>query len=207
MPMCDFFTRFGIFALRNFFDQQTCERLRSEVSAATTVRATVVDQEREVVDESVRRTARAQISPETVATIESRLKLLKPSLERHFDMTLPSFEEPQCLVYKENCFFRPHRDNGADPDYPAYIKNRQVSLVAFLNGEMPAPQKASYCGGALTFYGLVDNPAWEKYGFSLTGEAGLLIAFRSDIMHEITPITWGERYTVVSWLWSTPPTN
>jgi SM-20-related protein len=31
------------------------------------------------------------------------------------------------------------------------------------------------------------------------GEPGLLVAFRSDTVHEVLPVTHGERFTVVSW--------
>jgi SM-20-related protein len=30
-------------------------------------------------------------------------------------------------------------------------------------------------------------------------EAGLLIAFRSEMLHEVEPVTSGERVTIVSW--------
>ena len=54
-------------------------------------------------------------------------------------------------------------------------------------------------GGSLTFYGLMKAPGMEKAGMPLAPEAGLLVAFRSDIMHEVNPVTRGERYTLVSW--------
>jgi hypothetical protein len=55
-----------------------------------------------------------------------------------------------------------------------------VSVVSFLNGEAEAPGGDGYCGGALTFYGLLRDPRANQLGFPLAGEAGLLIAFRSD---------------------------
>jgi predicted 2-oxoglutarate/Fe(II)-dependent dioxygenase YbiX len=38
-------------------------------------------------------------------------------------------------------------------------------------------------------------------GLPVTGEAGSLIAFPSDMVHEVTPVSRGERYTVVSWFY------
>jgi predicted 2-oxoglutarate/Fe(II)-dependent dioxygenase YbiX len=32
------------------------------------------------------------------------------------------------------------------------------------------------------------------------GERGLLVAFDSGIAHSVTPVTHGERFTVVTWL-------
>jgi predicted 2-oxoglutarate/Fe(II)-dependent dioxygenase YbiX len=31
------------------------------------------------------------------------------------------------------------------------------------------------------------------------GEPGTLVAFRSETTHEVTPVTHGQRYTIVSW--------
>jgi SM-20-related protein len=33
----------------------------------------------------------------------------------------------------------------------------------------------------------------------LIGEPGLLVAFRSDVLHEVEAVTHGERYSIVSW--------
>ncbi len=51
----------------------------------------------------------------------------------------------------------------------------------------------------MTFYGLMEGAEWEKCAFSLEANSGLLIAFRSDVLHEVKPVTFGERLTVVSW--------
>ena len=82
------------------------------------------------------------------------------------------------------------------------MQQRQVSVVLFLNSESEIPNPDAYAGGSLTLYGLLQEPLWEKYGFSLKGETGLLVAFRSDVFHEVIPVTEGERFTVVSWFFS-----
>jgi len=51
----------------------------------------------------------------------------------------------------------------------------------------------------LTLYGLIPNPRWENYGFTVENEAGLLIAFPSGIVHEVTPVVRGRRFSIVSW--------
>jgi predicted 2-oxoglutarate/Fe(II)-dependent dioxygenase YbiX len=56
----------------------------------------------------------------------------------------------------------------------------------------------NYTGGSLTFYGLFDGKG-KNIGFPLIGQAGLLVAFRSVILHGVTSVTSGERFTVVSW--------
>jgi predicted 2-oxoglutarate/Fe(II)-dependent dioxygenase YbiX len=71
-----------------------------------------------------------------------------------------------------------------------------------VNGQSKQPAQDVYGGGSLVFYGLLDGSQWEKVGFPLEGEPGLLIAFRSDLLHEVQQVTFGHRYTVVSWFTS-----
>jgi predicted 2-oxoglutarate/Fe(II)-dependent dioxygenase YbiX len=74
-----------------------------------------------------------------------------------------------------------------------------VSVVVFLNAQATHPVEETFEGGALAFYGLMKAPGMEHAGIPLEPEAGLLVAFRSDVMHEVSPVTRGERYTLVSW--------
>jgi SM-20-related protein len=45
----------------------------------------------------------------------------------------------------------------------------------------------------------MDDERARSVGFPLIGEAGLLLAFRPNLVHEVTPVTHGERCTVVTW--------
>lgn len=74
-----------------------------------------------------------------------------------------------------------------------------MSVVIFLNSRSAVPGPGDYAGGALTFHGLVDDPAWRSFGFALDPTPGLPVAFPSHIVHEATPVTDGDRYTIVDW--------
>lgn len=202
MPNADFFARLGLFVVKDLFDPQLCKRFRREARLASNTQAMVVDKSGERVNKDFRKTKQAQVSTPTVSLVRERLLAVKPMLESHFDVMLAGCERPEFLVYKVGDFFRAHCDNTDDPDYTddlAYVRKRQVSVVIFLNGEAEEPRRGSYGGGSLTLYGIIDDPRLKTYGFPLLGEAGLLIAFRSDVFHEVTPVTQGERYTIVSW--------
>jgi predicted 2-oxoglutarate/Fe(II)-dependent dioxygenase YbiX len=103
------------------------------------------------------------------------------------------------LIYGPGDHFGPHCDSDGDCSKPAYVRERRISVVIFLNGGTRSPPHETYEGGALVLYGLVGGPAGRAYGIPLAGEPGLLIAFRSDLLHEVTPVTRGQRYTIVSW--------
>ena len=194
MPQAAFFTRFGLFAAEEFLDGSTSARVATEMRERGGRPATV-SLSAEHVDEAYRRTTLADVSEATRALVEDRIRAALPAIARHFDEPLEDMERAQFLLYREGDHFRRHSDSprGEQPSNEGTV--RRVSLVLFMNGEGPADQADSYGGGHLTFYGLMG----EGLGLPLTGTPGLLVAFRSDVVHAVTPVTHGERCTVVSW--------
>ncbi len=74
-------------------------------------------------------------------------------------------------------------------------------MVVFLNEPGETLDPPGYGGGLLTFAGLLDDPKLRTVGVPLVAETGLLVAFRSDMLHAVTPVTHGERYTIVTWFY------
>ena len=200
MPNADFFPRFGLFVDRDFLDAEACARLRSDVQSATRIPATVRDKgDTYTVDESVRRTKWADVSAEARSFVEERVRALRPVLEKHFNLELTGCQQLQFLVYREGDFFQAHVDSVREPDAAEFSRERRLAMVLFLNSESEEPGPDFYGGGSLTFYGLLTDPRAKSYGLPLVGEAGLLVAFLPEVVHEVTPVTHGERYTVVTW--------
>jgi SM-20-related protein len=196
MPKAGFFRKLGLVAVEAFLEAETCSDLRSSCASSRFERGSVIgdDDAQGVVDECVRLVSRAVVSPEILRAMKRRLTTLLPELEKHFAVSLNGLEGPEFLVYDPGCFYTPHRD--ASPG--ASTESRLVSFVVFLNGESQQPTPDCYCGGSLTFHGLMDGP-FQKCAFSLEADTGLLIAFRSSTLHEVRPVTAGQRYSVVGW--------
>jgi len=76
-------------------------------------------------------------------------------------------------------------------------EDRKVSVSIFLNQESATPESGEYGGGSLVFSNYRHEP--EAQEFRLGGEAGMLVAFRSETTHEVKPVTHGERYAIVTW--------
>jgi len=68
-----------------------------------------------------------------------------------------------------------------------------------VNPHADVPRDGCYGGGALTLYELFDGTGGQKIGLPVDPEPGLLITFVSSLLHSVTPVTHGERCTVVSW--------
>lgn len=169
------------------------------MSAAPTEKALVTTSHGEDrLDLHSRKVDSSILPKETTAPLKQRLLGIQPELQRHFGKQLDGCESPEYLVYHPGDFFKPHLDGGGS-EINEEIRRRRVSVVIFLNRESPEPAEGAYGEGQLTFYGLMEGAQWEKCAFPLMAEPGLLVAFPSDKWHEVTPVSHGRRFTVVTW--------
>lgn len=199
MPNGTILGHLGFFVRRGLLSRELCRLIRGEMAAATQVPAMVrpVGEASGVVDQRTRRTGVASVSASTRAIMEDHLRATKPALEHHFEVQLSGWQRPRFYVYEEGDFFTPHRDRDTDdPAAPDWIKARQVSVSVFLNDEKGGADSESYSGGCMVFYGRRGD---GTFAIPLESEQGMLVAFRSDWIHEIRPVTSGRRYSIVTW--------
>jgi SM-20-related protein len=197
MTTLDGVARFGLFVLKGFFDERTCEAFVAEMRSAGGAPATVYGRSSTgSVDERVRKGTRHTPSPETVETVKRRLLECKREVEEHFSVSLGGCEEPQFLSYRVGDFFVAHQD-GNTGMLRLEQEERRVSVVIFLSRQSDAPEEGDYCGGSLVFHDW--RPGRRGGEFRLAGETGTLVAFRSETTHEVTPVTHGERHSIAGW--------
>lgn len=200
MPNADFFGRLGLFVVPDFLEPDFCQRYLLEAQSCHCSLAQLRRNGGVITDESHRRTQQLQVAPSTIQEIKARLRGVMPQVASHFQLTLQELEPPSFYRYQVGDFFGVHRD-VVEPDLPGsrFEKNRQISLILFLNGFAEVPSSTTFGGGTLTLYGLMGDPRSQNYGFPLEPEQGLLIGFPSQTWHEVKPVTHGERFTIVSW--------
>lgn len=199
MPRAEDLVALGLFAVRDFLEPELCARFRAAGREAGRAPATVIRKGESLLDERSRRTGRVELDAEARSVLEPRLTALIPRLETHFGVSLSAPQEPQLLVYRKGDFFRPHQDTDGSANEPEIVRRRQISAVVFLNSESRRFDGETYGGGSLAFFRLVEDPTWETVRTPLVGEEGLLVAFPSSVFHEVSPVTHGERYTIVTW--------
>jgi SM-20-related protein len=200
MPRAAFFQNLGLFVTPGFLEPRLCDQLRGQLSQARSTASTLVSEQTSnegVLNQSVRKTESVHLEGPIRAQIRRRFLDLMPALEDHFQLALADCQGPEFLSYKTGAFYLAHRD--ASKSGPQRASQRRVSAVLFLNAQSKEPAEDTYGGGALMFYGLLEGSQREKAGLPLAGESGLLVAFRSDLLHEVQPITFGRRYTAVGW--------
>lgn len=186
--------KFDLSIVKEFFDAATCRQIvddmrRSPVSAALTY-----GKGEAAVDERVRRARRISPSADTVASVTRRLEEHRKKLEEHFGIELSGLEEPQFLCYRIGDFFVAHQDGNTGLVNLETDRTRRVSVTLFLNNQSAEQQPDTYGGGSLVFS---DWRTSARHEF--VGEAGMLLAFRSETTHEVIPVTHGERYAIVTW--------
>lgn len=184
----------NLFTVQQFLEPGVCREIVAEMSAAQGDAATVYGRTTlGAVEQNIRKTLRIRPSVATVESIVSRLLVLKEQVEEHFAVALSECEDPQFLRYREGDFFVAHQDGNTGMTL-LDTERRLVSTVLFLSRESDSPETGAHCGGSLLFTNL---RTFEKV--RVVGEPGMLVAFRAETTHEITPVTHGERYSIVSW--------
>ena len=188
---------FGLLIKEGFFDASTCRQIVAEMRSGQGELATVYGRDPSgAVDERVRKAIRYTLSRETVETVKQRLWACQKEFEDFFRVRLSSCEDPHFLRYRVGDFFVAHQDGNTGMlrlDQEA----RRVSVTIFLNGHSDALEDDTYRGGSLVFHDW--RPGQTNKEFRLDGELGSLVAFRSETTHEVTPVIFGERYSIACW--------
>ncbi len=177
----------GVFVVPAFLDDATCGRLRAAMDSGRAASAEVyVDGY--VVDERVRRAFDVDVDPAIVDEVERALDAVRGDVSRFFDTALTTMEGPGFLRYPPGGFYRAHRDR-LDAEREEGLP-RRVSAVLFL----------TCCeGGALRLHGV--DAAGQPIIADIPPAAGTLVAFRSDVLHEVLPVIAGVRDAIVDWFY------
>ena len=201
MPGVEFFRHLGLFLIEKFLAEDDCKKLIDLIAVAPKVRGGVIGDHGTLrMDERRRSVDDAQLPPSAVVELKQSFLDLQPDLEAHYKMPLVwGGEGPDYLLYRTGDFFKPHDDVTVyPPDPTSRIARRRVAVVLFLNRHAHEPGEDCFGGGLLRFYGLLNGPQWQDCPLGLEPQPGLLVAFPSRLVHEVTPITFGERYSILT---------
>ncbi len=189
---------FNLYQVPDFLDARTCSEIIGELCRSRETPATTYGRsESGLVDETTRKVARVTLSPSTVERVSNRLLDHRDEVGAHFGMQLGDLESPQFLRYQVGDFFVAHQDGNTGLLRLEREQSRRISVIIFLNRQSETPEAGTYEGGSLVFSEW--RPTRQRGQLTLSGEAGMLVAFPSDFTHEVTAVTRGQRYSIVSW--------
>ena len=142
---------------------------------------------------SIRNAALVEPTAVVIDRIGARLDSCRAHISEAFGLALGEREGAGFLRYPEGGFYLPHRDRGDDPTWKAAAR-RAVALVLFLNSSRETSPHGDFDGGVLRLF----PPDGE---IDVLPEAGMLVAFPADMLHEVRPVRGGTRDTVVDWFY------
>ena len=187
------FSFLGIKVQHNFFEKNYCNTLVNAMQFANKQKARIRQQGKGIEDETIRNTYRVNLAADILEDCHRKIRLdLKPNLEAFFKTKFTHIQPLEFLSYDAGHFFKPHIDIIPEKN------KRKVSVVIFLNQQGNAKNEADYGGGNLCLYGLRKN--FPNQGLAIPNTQGLMVAFKSDVLHEVTPVEWGNRCSLVVWL-------
>jgi SM-20-related protein len=188
VPIPDLLRRAGVFLKPGFLDLATCRAICAEMMAAagepghiTTSAGT------QMVDPTFKNLRSVDVSPGLTDEVSARLTAIRPELDAHFGAALGEGEGVMFYRYAAGDFFAKHQDTYG---------GRRASIVLFLN-DPSGGAGVAYEGGSLVLFDLFDDPRMANHGVSVPAEAGLLVAFRPELRHEVTPVVSGTRCVMV----------
>ena len=192
MPRAD---TIDLHIVENFFDISTCRHLIEEIRRSEHHSAlTYGKSDRGTADERTRKVKRASLDSQIVDRVAAHLREHLTSLREYFGIPLRTIEEPQFLWYRPGDFFVAHQDGNTKLIQLESDRLRRISLSIFLNDQTNDELPDSYSGGSLVF---TDRLTGDRR--KVPGGTGKLVAFRSELTHEVTPIKRGERFAIVTW--------
>ena len=154
--------------------------------------ATIIDKKKEAghdTDLEVRNTLWYTITDKVAKKLEEAVAgCFKNIVAPKYNCQFKSYEPVQFLGYPVGGHYKGHNDgehfNHKTRQWEK-IMDRDVSFLFYLNDQ--------YGGGELEFYDL---------GLTIKPKKGMMIVFPSykEFSHKVHPVTWGHRYSLVSWV-------
>jgi len=186
---------FDLHIVDNFFAADTCACLVEKIRRAEQDTAlTYGSGDTGAVAERTRKVRQARLDRETISWVTAKLIDYMPNLREHFSLPLSTCEEPQFLWYGPGDFFVAHQDGNTGLLRLETDRLRRVSVSILLNRRNELEESKLGDGGALVF---TDRPSGNR--LAVNEDAGKMIAFRSELTHEVTPVVRGDRFAIVTW--------
>ena len=159
-----------------------------DISQATTI-ADDPELDVEPTDLKIRNTLWYHITEDMNAKFEQAVAgCFKEDVAPRYNCQFKAYEPVQFLGYPPGGHYVGHND-GEKFNFKTRqwerVMERDISFLFYLNDQ--------YGGGELEFYDL---------GLTIKPKKGMMIAFPSykEFAHKVHPVTWGHRYSLVSWV-------
>jgi PKHD-type hydroxylase len=139
-----------------------------------------LDPEKQILNKKRRNTDIFWVDPNSVVGCIADKYIRMANVSAGWDYELTNTESIQIGRYYHGGFYGWHSDDIATTNNP-----RKLSFTLLLN------DPKEFEGGKFELKGLKEQPVLEQ---------GSIIVFPSSLIHRVTPVTSGERYSAVTWM-------
>jgi SM-20-related protein len=181
-----------------FLTAQECADLIRAMGESPSETAQVVRAGQSILDQSLRNCLDHHLpEPVKIAVGDLMLDYFRAHCGA-FDSDADAIYGPYFMSYSAGSFFRAHRDVANHRDDPPRLAAHRWSLLLYLNGRRADSELPGFEGGALTIY---DTALIRRdRRVVVVPEPGLLVLFRSHLMHEVALVREGTRYAAAGWM-------
>lgn len=187
-----------------FLSLDECRQIVHAMDSSPREPAQIVRAGESVLDETLRYCLDHHLPESFKHPIETRLTTFFDFHRVELDSDADFLYGPYFMSYGEGSFFRAHRDVANHKNDPPRLAAHRWSLLLYLNGREPAADLPIFDGGALIVY--ETDPRLHDRRVVIIPQPGLLVLFRSFLMHEVATVLNGTRYAVAGWM-SSSKTN
>jgi hypothetical protein len=188
----------NIATVRGFFAVPECAEIITEMNRVAREPAQVVRAGESILDQSLRFCFDHHLPDAFKDRIGERMARYFRRHREQFASDADYLYGPYFMSYEKGGYFRAHRDVANHKNDPARLAAHRWSLLLYLNGRDAASELPVFDGGALILY--ETDPAIRKRRVVIVPEAGMLVLFRSALMHEVAVLHDGTRYAVAGWM-------
>jgi predicted 2-oxoglutarate/Fe(II)-dependent dioxygenase YbiX len=188
----------SVLAVRDFISHEECRTLIEEIVASPSEQSHVVRAGESIVDQSLRNCLDHHVSQATSQRVARRLLVSFARIAERLGTDADALYGPYFVSYAAGSYFRCHRDVANHPDDPIRLASHRWSLVLYLNGRQEPSSLPTFDGGSLIVYS--PRISGRDRRVVVTPEPGMLVLFRSHLMHEVSSIRAGIRYAATGWM-------
>jgi predicted 2-oxoglutarate/Fe(II)-dependent dioxygenase YbiX len=199
MDQLQFRTR-SIASTAGFLSIAECSEIIRAMQASPREPAQVVRAGESILDQSLRFCLDHHFPDAFKRPIGNRMAAYFNAHRTEFDSDADYIYGPYFMSYEKGSYFRAHRDVANHKNDPPRLAAHRWSLLLYLNGREPAPGLPTFSGGALIIY--ETEPKLRDRQVVIIPQPGMLVLFRSSLMHEVAIVLEGTRYAVAGWMCS-----
>jgi predicted 2-oxoglutarate/Fe(II)-dependent dioxygenase YbiX len=183
-----------------FLSVAECGEIIQAMQASPREPAQIVRAGESILDESLRFCLDHHLPEALKRPIGNRMAAYFAAHRTQFESDADYIYGPYFMSYEKGSYFRAHRDVANHKNDPPRLAAHRWSLLLYLNGRESAPGLPTFDGGALIIY--ETEPKLRDRKVVIVPQPGMLVLFRSCLMHEVAIVLEGTRCAVAGWMCS-----